>query len=68
MSKTYTTVQGDAWDMIAFKQMGSEKLMHTLITVNPLHRNTVFFSAGVDLIIPDVPKQTTNDPVPPWQK
>jgi phage tail protein X len=69
MAKTYTTVQGDTWDLIAYHQLGSEKLMHVLAEANPEHRDTVLFSAGVELTIPDVEESTySTDPVPPWQK
>ncbi|MCG8632252.1 MAG: tail protein X [Desulfobacterales bacterium] len=69
MSRTYTTSQGDTWDLIAYNEMGSEKLMHDLIDANPGYQDTVYFSAGVGLTIPDVPVSiSSDDPVPPWQK
>ena len=64
----YTTVQGDTWDMIAYRRMGSEKLMDQLIDSNSEHRNIVFFSAGVVLEIPEIASPITINPVPPWQK
>lgn len=67
MSKTYTTQQGDAWDLIALREMGSEKYMGNLIDANPEHRETVIFSAGVKLLIPDIdtPIPLT---LPPWKR
>ena len=32
MSKTYTTIQGDMWDSIAFSQLGSEAYTCLLYT------------------------------------
>lgn len=68
MPDTYTTTQGDTWDMIAYRQMGSEKRTHTLMAANPAHRGTVFFDAGQVLVIPDISSTTSTDPVPPWQR
>jgi hypothetical protein len=50
--KTYTTVLGDTFDKIAFEEMGSEYLFPLLLKANPNHRNTLVFSAGVELNIP----------------
>ena len=33
MSKTYTTIQGDMWDSIAFSQLGSEAYTLSLIHI-----------------------------------
>ena len=33
--KTYTTVQGDTWDLIAYKILGAEHYMQQLIEANP---------------------------------
>lgn len=67
MPKTYTTVSGDMWDIIAKKQLGSEGYMHELIEANPAYVDTVLFSAGVVLTIPDIetPKPST---LPPWKR
>ena len=37
MSTTYKTVNGDTWDVIAKKQMGSEKYMDLIIKANTAH-------------------------------
>ena len=34
LMKTYTTVQGDMWDMIAYKQLGSVALTDRLMWAN----------------------------------
>lgn len=67
MSKTYVTTQHDTWDIIAKKQLGSEYLMHQLIEANPDHRETVIFSAGVVLTIPD-PVEPVTQTLPPWKE
>ena len=65
--KTYTTVQGDMWDSIAFQQMGSEKHISALLEANPEHIDTFIFPAGTVLQIPDV---APDEPaaLPPWRK
>jgi phage tail protein X len=62
---TYTTIQGDTWDSIAFIAYGDELQMHWLIEANPRHRETVIFSAGVVLSVPDL-GETSRAPAPPW--
>ncbi|MBI9092727.1 MAG: tail protein X [Desulfobacterium sp.] len=67
MHKPYITTQGDTWDIIAFKLYGNEKAMDKLIEANPAHRDTVFFSANVSLVVPVVEMRST-DPAPPWRQ
>lgn len=64
-SSTYTTVQGDTWDVIAYVEYGDELQMHWLIEANPQHRETVVFPAGVVLQVPDI-GETARAPAPPW--
>ena len=54
------------WDAIALARMGSEMQMARLIEANPKHRETVIFSAGIELVIPDTVKQT-DTVLPPWR-
>mgnify|MGYP002855566330 CR=1 FL=1 len=66
--RTYRTIQGDTWDIIAYreyKNIGAERLLHCLIDANPEHVGTVIFPAGVVLNVPDIdiPK---SDTLPPW--
>lgn len=67
--KTYTTTQGDTWDYIALKELGSEMYMHLLLKENPDHANIGTFSAGIIFNIPDIPESAvTADSLPPWKK
>lgn len=54
------------WDAIALARMGSEMHMARLIAANSEHRETVIFSAGVELVIPDAEKRTETA-LPPWK-
>jgi len=67
MPKTYTTIQGDMWDGIAKRTLGSEYYMSELIDANPEHRETVIFPAGVHLVIPEVPTPVP-ELLPPWKR
>lgn len=67
MPRTYTTISGDVWDMIAKEQLGGERYTSLLMQANPEHLNTVVFSAGLSLVLPEV---TTPIPesLPPWRR
>jgi len=67
LPKEYTTIQGDMWDGIAKKTLGSEYHMSDLIDANPVHRETVIFSANVILTIPEVATPTPKN-LPPWKR
>ena len=36
MASTYTTIQGDTWDLIAYKLYGEEKYMKNLVLIETL--------------------------------
>lgn len=68
--RTYRTVQGDTWDIIALRmypKLGGEKLMDRLLEANLEHRSTVIFSADLLLQIPDVDIPVVSS-LPPWKK
>lgn len=68
--RTYRTVQGDTWDIIALRmypKLGGEKLMDRLLEANSEHRSTVIFSADLLLQIPDVDIPVVSS-LPPWKK
>ena len=64
---TYTTIQGDVWDLIAYKLYGDEKYMKNLIEANWKHIDVVVFSSGTVLNVPDIPEEEIEG-VPPWRK
>ncbi len=68
--RSYRTVQGDTWDLIALKvypELGGEKFTSALIDANPEHVETVIFSAGVELSIPEVSVPASRV-LPPWMQ
>lgn len=62
---TYMTAQGDTWDLIAYTVLGAEKYMKDLIEANLHLSHTLVFSAGTELVIPDIPETRTDD-LPFW--
>lgn len=65
--KTYTTIQGDMWDTIAHKQMGSSMYVGQLITANIKYCGIFLFPAGIELTIPDV-DVAASLVAPPWKQ
>lgn len=64
----YTTIQGDTWDLIALKMLGSEKYKTILIENNLQYKDVVIFSAGIVLNIPEIQIETVTDSLPPWKQ
>mgnify|MGYP002740472077 FL=1 len=64
----YSTIQGDMWDLIAYKVYGNERYINLLLEANQEHRNTAVFSAGVVLACPDIPPDTLPEFLPPWRR
>ena len=65
MPSSYTTIQGDMWDGICVRLGFAETDMHYLLEANPGHRLTVVFSAGVTLVVPDIPDPEPE--LPAWK-
>lgn len=65
--KSYTTTQGDTWDLIAYRQLGSERYTALLLEANTRYIHTVVFSAGIKLTIPEV-STPLPESLPPWKR
>ena len=68
MAKTYTTVQGDTWDSIAYRLWGRETLMHLLIDANPDSGDVLAFEPDVLLQVPDITVPVRTMSLPPWMQ
>lgn len=66
MSKTYTTVQGDQWDYIAYKAYGDEAGVNALLEANYQYKDIVVFPAGITLTIPEYTRRLSSV-LPPWK-
>ena len=67
----YKTVQGDTFDIVAKKVLGSELYMDRLIKANPAYQSFVIFPAGIELNVPVVDKASSlqnNNMFPPWKR
>lgn len=64
--KTYTTVQGDMWDSIAYKELGDTAYTDRLMWLNQAHLGYYIFPAGIVLTLPE-PEESTPDTLPPWK-
>lgn len=65
--KTYTTIQGDMWDKIAYTQLGDTAHTDKLMNANLRYREYYTFPAGIVLVLPDVPENTSST-LPPWKR
>jgi phage tail protein X len=68
MAGTYTTVQGDMWDSIAYAQLGDTAYTNQLIAANLRYREYYTFPAGIVLVLPEIVRQAGADTLPPWKK
>lgn len=66
--KTYTTKQGDMWDIIAAKQLGSSSCVGQLIMANLSKCGYFVFPAGIKLIIPEIEIAEAVRNNPPWRE
>lgn len=62
----YTTIQGDAWDLISYKIFGTEAYMGELMRANREHIDTLIFNDGVVLNVPEIVYEEP-DSVPYWR-
>ena len=68
--KTYRTIQGDTWDIIAYhvyETQCREKRLDALLESNPEYREYVIFPAGIILEIPEI-DNTISESLPPWKR
>lgn len=63
---TYTTVLGDAWDIIAKKVYGNEYDADKLMMANFHLLDTFIFSAGTIINVPDL-EEKKNSNLPEWR-
>lgn len=60
MSKC-TTLAGDTWDIIAKRVYGDDHAFGALMDANPEHIETLIFSGGVELEVPEIETESTTD-------
>ena len=62
----YMTIQGDTFDLIAYKVLGAEKYMRNLILANRKYVDTLVFSSGTILNIPEIKMDDVSN-LPSWR-
>lgn len=67
MENTYTTKQGDAWDLIAFRVYGDVKYTGWLMQNNFPYLDIFVFDAGVVLQTPPLPESEQMAGLPVWR-
>ena len=67
MESTYTTRQGDTWDLIAFQVYGDVKYTGWVMQHNFPSLDTLVFDAGVVLNTPALPEEDQLANVPIWR-
>lgn len=67
MENTYTTKQGDTWDLIAHRVYGDVKYTGWLMQNNFPHLDVFVFDAGAVLQIPELPEDEQLANVPIWR-
>lgn len=65
--RKYTTIQGDTWDIIAYKVYGDSKYMNILAEANMDYIRIYRFPANITLNIPEIEAEATSI-VPPWKR
>ncbi len=65
--KSYITIQGDTWDMIAKKVYGNEKCLDILMQSNFPLLDYLVFPAGIEVLITDKPPDR-HENLPIWRR
>lgn len=65
---TYTTIQGDVWDAVAFKVYGDVKYTGLLMQANFKLLDIFIFSAGTVLTVPVIPEEGDEADAPVWRR
>lgn len=66
---TYTTIQGDMWDSIANRQLGSVSYADALMRANREYLRFYIFPAGIVLTLPEIPQgSSVSASLPPWKR
>ena len=67
---SYTTQQGETWDLIAKRLYGDEHYFDVLIKANIAYRKIVVFPYGIVLNVPEIDTASTEyeESLPPWKR
>lgn len=66
--RTYKTISGDSWDMIAYKVYGNCKYIDKLMEANINLIENFVFSANVTINCPEISVEAQTNTLPPWKR
>lgn len=65
----HLTVEGDRWDLLAWRYYGDPHLYEPIIAANPAVPIRPFLASGVRLRVPVLPDEAVLDrDLPPWKR
>ncbi len=66
----HVTIDGDRWDLVAWRYYGDALRIEELIRVNAHVAITPTIKGGTRLVIPflDLSKRISSDKLPPWKR
>lgn len=64
----YITVQGDTWDLIAYKVYGNENYADVLMQSNYPYLDFFVFPADIVLNVPEVSRSEDDFEIPEWRE
>ena len=64
---TYTTIQGDMWDSISFKALGSTEFVDRIMALNTQYIGYYVFPAGIVIQLPIITPGDSVTSLPPWK-
>lgn len=65
----HLTVEGDRWDLLAWRYYGDPHLYEPIIAANPTVPIRPFLASGVRLRVPVLPDEVVLDrDLPPWKR
>lgn len=65
---SYTTAQGDTWDIISLINYGSEFYTDALVAANRAYKSVAIFGSGVVLVVPSIESKKASANLPPWRR
>ena len=67
-SISYTCVEGDTWDTVAYKMYKEERDTTILLKANPYLNDILVFEGGEVLTVPIIDRASSPSTLPPWRR
>lgn len=66
MAADYTTIQGDTFDVIAYRLFKNGHYCGEIMRANPDEMDAIFFEPGQGVKIPEISIRPEKGSLPPW--